>query len=90
MIYFIPLHNFIYENFMKERAREIFNNEAAAIKNIPVTPSYTDVIDIIHKHVHQKNGKLVTSGMGKAGQIAHNIATTFSSTGTPSVFLHPK
>lgn len=27
--------------------------------------------------------------MGKAGQIAHNIATTFSSTGTPSVFLHP-
>jgi arabinose-5-phosphate isomerase len=27
--------------------------------------------------------------MGKAGQIALNIATTFSSTGTPSVFLHP-
>ena len=27
--------------------------------------------------------------MGKAGQIAHNIATTFSSTGTPAVFLHP-
>jgi len=29
------------------------------------------------------------SGMGKAGQIALNIATTFSSTGTPSVYLHP-
>ena len=27
--------------------------------------------------------------MGKAGQIAHDIATTFSSTGTPSIFLHP-
>jgi arabinose-5-phosphate isomerase len=27
--------------------------------------------------------------MGKAGEIAHNIATTFSSTGTPSIFLHP-
>jgi arabinose-5-phosphate isomerase len=27
--------------------------------------------------------------MGKAGEIANNIATTFSSTGTPSVFLHP-
>ena len=27
--------------------------------------------------------------MGKAGQIALNIAMTFSSTGTPSVFLHP-
>jgi arabinose-5-phosphate isomerase len=27
--------------------------------------------------------------MGKAGQIAMNIATTFCSTGTPAVFLHP-
>ena len=27
--------------------------------------------------------------MGKAGQIAQNIATTFSSTGTPAIFLHP-
>ena len=32
---------------------------------------------------------MVTSGMGKAGQIAMNIATTFCSTGIPSVFLHP-
>jgi len=27
--------------------------------------------------------------MVKADKIAHNIATTFSSTGTPSIFLHP-
>jgi arabinose-5-phosphate isomerase len=27
--------------------------------------------------------------MGKAGQVASNMATTFSSTGTPAVFLHP-
>ncbi len=27
--------------------------------------------------------------MGKAGQIALNIATTLSATGTPAVFLHP-
>ena len=27
--------------------------------------------------------------MGKAGQIAMNIATTFCSTGIPAVFLHP-
>ncbi|MBQ7551580.1 MAG: SIS domain-containing protein, partial [Bacteroidales bacterium] len=45
--------------------------------------------DMIVEQVHKKKGKLVTSGMGKAGQIALNIATTFSSTGTPSVFLHP-
>ena len=74
---------------MIERIREIFNNEASAIKNIPITTSFAEAISIIHRQVHVKNGKLVTSGMGKAGQIAHNIATTFSSTGTPAVYLHP-
>src|SRR5690606_17654864 len=42
-----------------------------------------------NEQVHQKGGKVVVSGMGKAGQIGVNIATTFSSTGTPAVFLHP-
>jgi len=74
---------------MIEKVKDIFRREASAIENIPITNSYEEAINIIHKHVHGKNGKLVTSGMGKAGQIAHNIATTFSSTGTPSIFLHP-
>lgn len=34
-------------------------------------------------------GRIVTSGMGKAGLIAQKIAATFASTGTPSIFLHP-
>jgi arabinose-5-phosphate isomerase len=74
---------------MIERVREIFKNEASAIEKIPITNSFEDAIGIIHRQVHVRNGKLVTSGMGKAGQIAHNIATTFSSTGTPAVFIHP-
>jgi arabinose-5-phosphate isomerase len=74
---------------MKNRIRQIFENEASAIRNIPVSDSYLEAIEIIHDHVHRKNGKLVTAGMGKAGEIAHNIATTFSSTGTPAIFLHP-
>ena len=74
---------------MLETVRDIFKREASAIENIPVTKNFEEAIGIIHKQVHEKNGKLVTSGMGKAGQIAHNIATTFSSTGTPSIFLHP-
>lgn len=74
---------------MQKRIKSIIEEEAKAILNIPVTDSYSNAIELIYKHVHQLNGKLVTSGMGKAGQIAHNIATTFSSTGTPSVFLHP-
>jgi arabinose-5-phosphate isomerase len=74
---------------MTKRIREIFNNEASAIKNIPVSSSFGEAVRIIHHHVHRKNGKLILSGMGKAGQIAHTIATTFSSTGTPAVYLHP-
>lgn len=74
---------------MKEKIKKIFRSEAQAIENIPVTDAFEKAIEIIHFHVHVKNGKLITSGMGKAGQIAHNIATTFSSTGTPAVFLHP-
>jgi arabinose-5-phosphate isomerase len=37
----------------------------------------------------QCKGKVVTSGMGKAGIIARKVSSTFSSTGTPSIFLHP-
>ena len=45
--------------------------------------------DLIYEHVQKRKGKLITSGLGKAGEIAHSIATLFSSTGTPAVFLHP-
>ncbi len=34
-------------------------------------------------------GRVVVTGMGKSGLIARKIAATFSSTGTPSLFLHP-
>jgi arabinose-5-phosphate isomerase len=63
--------------------------EAQAVLNIPVTPAYEEAVDLIVEQVHRLGGKLVTSGMGKAGQIAMNIATTFCSTGIPAVFLHP-
>ena len=63
--------------------------EADAIRQIPVDDSYDRAIDLIYKRVHEQRGKVVVSGMGKAGPIALAIATTFSSTGTPAVFLHP-
>ncbi|MCE3044755.1 KpsF/GutQ family sugar-phosphate isomerase [Legionella sp. 16cNR16C] len=34
-------------------------------------------------------GRVVVTGMGKSGHIAHKIAATLSSTGTPSFFMHP-
>lgn len=68
---------------------ELLQHEAQAVLSIPVTDAYRQAVDLIVEQVHRKKGKLVTSGMGKAGQIAMNIATTFCSTGIPAVFLHP-
>ncbi len=68
---------------------EMLNAEIKALQAIPLDNPYEEAISIILKQVHQQGGRLITSGMGKAGQIAHNIATTFSSTGTPAYFLHP-
>ena len=74
---------------MKDSINELLRKEAQAVLNIPVTDAFEEAVNLIVEQVHQKKGKLVTSGMGKAGQIAMNIATTFCSTGIPAVFLHP-
>ncbi len=74
---------------VKQSMREILEAESRAIAEIPVTDEYERAVELIVEHVHRRRGKLITSGMGKAGQIAMNIATTFSSTGTPAVNLHP-
>lgn len=74
---------------MKQDIQQLLSSEAEAIKNIPVDDSFEKALALIHKSVHVNKGKLIASGMGKAGQIASNISTTFSSTGTPAVFIHP-
>lgn len=74
---------------MIEKVTEVFQQEAKAILEIPVNESFESATQLIHQRVHEMGGKLVTSGMGKAGEIAQNISTTFSSTGTPAVYLHP-
>lgn len=67
------------------RAKEILEIESRAILNIPLNENILRAVDII------KNcrGKLVVSGMGKAGIVGKKIAATLASTGTPAMFLHP-
>ena len=74
---------------IKEEIRSIIDKEAEAVRNIPVTEAYEKAVDLIDEQVHDRGGMVIISGMGKAGQIAMNIATTFSSTGTPASYLHP-
>jgi arabinose-5-phosphate isomerase len=68
-----------------KRAKEILAAEAEAIQNIPLDRHFTTAVDILYRC---KN-KVVTTGMGKAGDIAQKISGTLCSTGTPSCFLHP-
>lgn len=74
---------------IKEQLKHLIQQEVNAIENIPIDGKIEHAIALIYEQVHQKNGKVVITGMGKAGQIGNNIATTLSSTGTTAVFLHP-
>ena len=62
---------------------EILSAEIEALRTIPQDNDYEAAIRLILGHVHQGGGRLITSGMGKAGQIAHNIATPSALRGRP-------
>lgn len=70
-----------------KRAKEILIKESEAIREVAnhLDHTFNRAVDLILSG----KGKVVTTGIGKSGQIAQKIASTFSSTGTPSFFLHP-
>ncbi len=72
---------------IRERARHFLAMEARAIQTLVdhVGSEFEAAVDLV---VNCK-GRVITTGMGKAGLIARKVAATLSSTGTPSVFLHP-
>ena len=70
---------------IKERVKEIFVQEAQAIMSIPVTGDFENAVNLLM----ECHGKVLTTGMGKAGHIAKKFSATLSSTGTPASFLHP-
>ena len=47
--------------------------------------AFNDTVDLVLRCA----GRVIVTGMGKSGLIGRKIAATFSSTGTPSFFLHP-
>ena len=74
---------------IREDIRRVLDQEAEAIRSIPVSSDYDEVVELVYEKVHQRGGKIIASGMGKAGHVANHMATTLSSTGTPALFLHP-
>jgi len=71
----------------RETARRVLEIEAHAILGLVprVGESYDRAVEILHGCA----GRVVVSGMGKSGLIGQKISATLSSTGTPSLCLHP-
>ena len=68
-------------------ARKTLQTEIEGLKALEkwLDKDFADAVELIHR----SKGNVVLSGMGKSGHIAHKIAATLSSTGTPAIFVHP-
>lgn len=70
---------------IQQRIADIMAREAAAIAAVKVTPAFEAAVLALR----DCSNKVLTTGMGKAGHIAHKFAATLCSTGTPAAFIHP-
>ena len=70
-----------------ERGKEVLLAEADAIRSLAgrLDHRFEKAVSAV---LHCR-GRVVTTGVGKAGAIGRKLAATLSSTGTPALFLHP-
>ena len=70
-----------------KKGKEVLNIEASAIRNLSkgLDQNFIKAINLIIK----LEGKLILSGVGKSGNIAGKLASSFTSTGVPSIYLNP-
>ena len=68
-------------------ARDVLLQEAKGIENLipSLDQSFVNAVNMIL----DSKGRVIVTGMGKSGHIARKVSATLSSTGTPSIFLHP-
>lgn len=74
------------KNSYLDSANEVFDLEIDALQKAKkqISTTFEKTVELILS----SNGKIVVTGVGKSGIIAHKISATFASTGTPSVFLN--
>ncbi|MCE2509680.1 MAG: KpsF/GutQ family sugar-phosphate isomerase [Alphaproteobacteria bacterium] len=68
-------------------ARRVLEMEGEGIARFAASlgQAFTDALD----RLAAVTGRVVVTGIGKSGHIAHKIAATLASTGTPALFVHP-
>jgi arabinose-5-phosphate isomerase len=69
------------------RAQRVLQTEVAAV--VALQGRLGDAFVEACRLLHDCDGRVVVTGIGKSGHIANKIAATLASTGTPSFFLHP-
>lgn len=67
-------------------ALEALDVESAAIRS--ARDAVQDALPMAMTLIMQTPGRVIVSGLGKSGHIAHKIAATLASTGTPAQFVH--
>jgi arabinose-5-phosphate isomerase len=72
---------------IREAARRVLLEESAAITL--AAEGLDEQIECAVRLILERDGRVVTTGVGKSGAIARKIAGTLASLGTPSFFLHP-
>src|SRR5436190_8364819 len=68
-------------------ARKVLQIEAAAL--LALVDRLDDNFDRALRMIHDCQGRVIVTGMGKSGIISRKIAATLASTGTAAFFLHP-
>lgn len=68
-------------------AKKVLLNESKAIAKLAgkIDGTFSKIINLIARN----SGRIIVTGMGKPGFIAQKVSATLSSTGTPSLYLHP-
>ncbi len=69
-----------------ETAKNVIRKEAESVSNLIdfIDDAFLDCVQIIH----ESNGRVIITGIGKSAIIAEKITATLNSTGTPAVFMH--
>ena len=68
-------------------AKKVLTIEAQALLSLRDSLDNT-FVEVVER-IMSCEGRVVVTGMGKSGLVAHKIAATLASTGTPSFCLHP-
>ncbi len=71
---------------MQKLIQSVLTAESKAISSIPDQNPFEQCTELFLR-AKAKCGKLVISGVGKAGEVGKKIAVTFCSVGLPSVFI---